>query len=399
MTKKLSISFVLLLLLIMGTGSEAALRVQCPGDTNEDAQWTGAEVQPLNTVCMHIVGSDGFAAMADGYPQYMFGFSNMTGVPLDQVLATAELNSQSPAPQIRVREGQDFYLTLSTVPMRMRPDLFDAHSVHWHGFPNATPYFDGEPMATVGIFPGASFSFYYKVPAPGTYAYHCHVEATEHMQMGMLGSLSVAPLQDGQSLGGFTQFAYNDGDGTTGYDVEFPILITGFDPDFHDANLNIQPLPFANMDDRYMMFNGRGYPDTINTNPAGLTPPTRPDGTTGKVSQTANALITATRPQRMLLRIANLSSVHFSTITIPGITMRVVGKDAKILRGTDWAPGGQSLYYNTNTLTLGGGQTAEVLIDTAGILPGTYFLHTTKLPELSNRDEDFGGLMTEIVIQ
>jgi FtsP/CotA-like multicopper oxidase with cupredoxin domain len=392
MTKKLSISFVLLLsLMIMGTGSEAALRVQCPGDTNEDAQWTGTEVQPANTVCMHIVGSDGFAAMADGYPQYIFSFSNMTGVPLDQVSDTAELNAQSPAPQIRVREGQNFYLTLSTVPMAIRPDLFDAHSVHWHGFPNATPYFDGEPMATVGIFPGASFSFYYKVPAPGTYAYHCHVEATEHMQMGMLGSLSVAPLQDGQSHGGFTQFAYNDGDGTTGYDVEYPILITGFDPDFHDANLNVQPLPFAAMDDRYMMLNGRGYPDTIN--PAVLTPPTRPDGTIGKVSQTVNALITATSGQRVLLRIANLSSVHFSTITIPGITMRVVGKDAKILRGQ----GGTPLYYNTNTLTLGGGQTAEVLI--GPVAAGTYFLHTTKLPELSNRDEDFGGLMTEIVIQ
>jgi FtsP/CotA-like multicopper oxidase with cupredoxin domain len=392
MTKKLSISFVLLLsLMIMGTGSEAALRVQCPGDTNEDAQWTGTEVQPANTVCMHIVGSDGFAAMADGYPQYIFSFSNMTGVPLDQVSDTAELNAQSPAPQIRVREGQNFYLTLSTVPMAIRPDLFDAHSVHWHGFPNATPYFDGEPMATVGIFPGASFSFYYKVPAPGTYAYHCHVEATEHMQMGMLGSLSVAPLQDGQSHGGFTQFAYNDGDGTTGYDVEYPILITGFDPDFHDANLNVQPLPFAAMDDRYMMLNGRGYPDTIN--PAVLTPPTRPDGTIGKVSQTVNALITATSGQRVLLRIANLSSVHFSTITIPGITMRVVGKDAKILRGQ----GGTPLYYNTNTLTLGGGQTAEVLI--GPVAAGTYFLHTTKLPELSNRDEDFGGLMTEIFIQ
>jgi FtsP/CotA-like multicopper oxidase with cupredoxin domain len=392
MTKKLSISFVLLLLLIMGTGAEAALRVQCPGDTDQDAQWTGSEVQPANTVCMHIAGSDGFATMADGYLQYIFSFSNMTGVSLGQVSDAAELNAQSPAPQIKVREGQDFYLTLSTVPMAMRPDLFDAHSVHWHGFPNATPYFDGEPMATVGIFPGASFSFYYKVPEPGTYAYHCHVEATEHMQMGMLGSLSVAPAQDGQSHGGFTQFAYNDGDGTTGYDVEYPILITGFDPDFHDANLNVQPLPFAAMDDRYMMLNGRGYPDTINTNPAGLTPPTRPDGTTGKVSQTVNALITATSGQRVLLRIANLSSVHFSTITIPGITMRVVGKDAKILRGQDGTP----LYYNTNTLTLGGGQTAEVLI--GPVAAGTYFLHTTKLPELSNRNEDFGGLMTEIVI-
>ena len=36
--------------------------------------------------------------------------------------------------------------------------------------------------------------------------------------------------------------------------------------------------------------------------------------------------------------------------------------------------------------------------DTTGILPGTYFLYTTNLNNLSNNTEDFGGMMTEIVI-
>ena len=30
--------------------------------------------------------------------------------------------------------------------------------------------------------------------------------------------------------------------------------------------------------------------------------------------------------------------------------------------------------------------------------PGTYFLYTTNLNYLSNDDQDFGGMMTEIVI-
>jgi hypothetical protein len=55
----------------------------------------------------------------------------------------------------------------------------------------------------------------------------------------------------------------NDGDGSTGYDVDFPIQIAGFDPAFHDASLTVQPLPFALMKDRYPMLNGRGYPDTV----------------------------------------------------------------------------------------------------------------------------------------
>ncbi len=61
-----------------------------------------------------------------------------------------------------------------------------------------------------------------------------------------------------------SRFAYNDGDGSTGYDVEFPLQLGSFDPDFHDASWFVQPLPFALMWDRYPMINGRGYPDTIN---------------------------------------------------------------------------------------------------------------------------------------
>jgi hypothetical protein len=74
--------------------------------------------------------------------------------------------------------------------------------------------------------------------------------------------------------------------------------------------------------------------------------------------------------------------------------MRVVGKDAALLRGT----GGHNLYYTTNSVTLGGGESADVLLDTTGIPAGTYFLYTTNLNDLSNDKEDFGGMMTEIVI-
>jgi hypothetical protein len=49
-------------------------------------------------------------------------------------------------------------------------------------------------------------------------------------------------------------------------------------------------------------------------------------------------------------------------------------------------------------VTLGGGESADVLLDTTGIPAGTYFLYTTNLNDLSNDKEDFGGMMTEIVI-
>ena len=201
----------LALLLAVTTPVAAAVSGQCPGDDNGDGVWTGGEVQPPNTVCMHLTAGDGFARMGDGTVLYTFGFHDVTGTPPDQVMSAGMLAAEIAAPTIRVREGQHVYLTLTNVGMVMRPDLFDPHSVHFHGYPNASAIFDGEPMSTLSINMGASLSYYYVAPAPGTYMYHCHVEATEHMQMGMLGNLYVTPLQDGSTVGGCA----NPGTGTS----------------------------------------------------------------------------------------------------------------------------------------------------------------------------------------
>jgi FtsP/CotA-like multicopper oxidase with cupredoxin domain len=370
--------------------AEAVVSVQCPGDVDGDALWTGEEVQPPNTECMHITAGDGFVTMADGHLQYIFGFNNVTGVSPGSVMETGTLAATSPAPTIKAKEGSQFYLTLTNVGMIMRPDLFDPHSVHWHGFPNAAPVFDGEPMSSIAINMGSSLTYYYTTPDPGTYLYHCHVEATEHMQMGMLGNLYVTPLQDGQIVGGCASgtYVYNDVDGSTCYDVDFPVQIIGFDSNFHDLHIGVQPLPFAMMRDNYPMINGRGYPDTVNTGV--LTPPIE-NGS--KPSQKMNAKITATAGQKVLLRISSLATVDIYSIRVLGIPMRVVGKDAKILRKAD---GVTNLSYLTNSLTLGGGESYDVILDTAGVAAGTYFLYTTDLNNLSNNAEDYGGMMTEI---
>ena len=81
----------------------------------------------------------------------------------------------------------------------MRPDLFDPHSVHFHGFPQAASIFDGVPESSATINMGSTFTYYYNIVdgLAGTYMYHCHVEATEHMQMGMVGNLYIDPKQNG----------------------------------------------------------------------------------------------------------------------------------------------------------------------------------------------------------
>jgi hypothetical protein len=40
-----------------------------------------------------------------------------------------------------------------------------------------------------------------------------------------------------------------------------------------------------------------------------------------------------------------------------------------------------------------------VILDTAAVPAGTYFLYTTNLNYLSNNQEDFGGMMTKIIVK
>ncbi len=373
--------------------SHAGVYVQCPGDINGDAVIDNPDPNHPRAVCKHLAAGDGFIRMGDDIEklQYIFGFSDVTGVPSDQVIDTGLLAANFPAPTISLREGDEFYLTLTNVALAIRPDLFDPHSVHFHGFPNAASVFDGVPEGSIAVNQGESLTYYYNIVEPGTFIYHCHVEAAEHMQMGMLGNLYVHPSQDGTSKTydgkTYTKFVYNDGDGSTGYDVEFPLQLGSFDPVFHDLHLKIQPLPFANMKDTYPMINGRGYPDTVNPAqlPTPIDPETGESANNGNQSQKVSSLVTASAGQRILLRISNLNVTNFYTVAALGLPMTVVGTGAHILRG----PTGKTLYYDTSSITLGGGEAVDVLIDTRGIAPGTYFLYTTNLNYLSNNTEDY----------
>jgi len=406
-----------LLILLLAPSARAEVKVQCPGDLDGDAIpdpkiKTGPNKGKANPAyrpevrCRHLSAGDGFLTMADGRDLYMFGFADVTGTPPGQVMEKGMLGANAPAPTIAVDEGDELYLSLTNVGMNGRPDLFDPHSVHWHGFPQAAAVFDGVPESSIAINMGSSLTYYYKVIEPGTYMYHCHVEATEHMQMGMLGNLYVRPKQNKLPnntplAGGFIhktgqKYAYNDGDGSTRYDLEVPIQITSMDPSFHDASEQVQPLPFALMRDRYPLLNGRGYPDTVNPGPLPA-----PMMNMGVVSQPVSSVVTAKKGQRVLLRISNLTVTRFFTLGTVGVPMQIVGHSARLLRGPspDGVVPGKNLYYTTGSVTLGGGESVDVIVDTGPLAAGTYFLYSKNLFDLANNFDDLGGMMTEIVIQ
>src|SRR5947199_8161833 len=351
------------------------------------------------------------------------------------IMDVGVMNGNIPAPLMVIDKDDEFFLTLTNVGQVMRPDLFEQHTVHFHGYPNASAFYDGVPDASVAINIGGSFTYYYLAPDAGTYFWHCHISPPEHLQMGMVGQIYVRPRQNrvatagataaqllqslegsnsdavrnpgangvtssdvlctgqtpaptatGVAVAAGTKFAYNDGDGSTRYDVEYPIQIHGFDPNFHFVGMTFNPEAFTDMKDKYFLLNGRSYPDTVTPGPLATQ---SPDGSL-HYSQPLPAIINIPAGGSALLRIADLDVTEYQTLASLGIPMTVVGYNAKLLRDQS----GNNLYYNTNSITLAGGESLDVILDACAVrasdrthttlmATGTYYLYTPNLDHLS----------------
>ena len=280
-----------------------------------------------------------------GNPVYIFGFVrvplNVTPAALDTLKGVV----QFPAPIIGVDQEADVYISMTNIGLVVRPDLDDSHTIHWHGFPNATAIFDGVPEVSIAVPVGRTFPYYYKPHRAGSFMYHCHFEDVEHVQMGMQGSVFVRPSQNGTSIGGYTSFAYNDGDGSTGYEREFTLLLDEIWTTPHDNLESIQETVWPNYEANYWTINGRSYPDTLLSNNDSSLP-----------AQPLSALIQVNEGDQVLLRFANLGYEQQS-VQLPGIRMKVVGEDAALLRG----PGGADLSYVTSTIYIGPGEARDVI--------------------------------------
>lgn len=94
------------------------------------------------------------------------------------------INGQSPAPELRFKEGEE-------VQIRVTNRLDRDTSLHWHGL--IVPYDqDGVPgISFPGIKPGQTFTYRFRVQQSGTYWYHAHSDFQE--QEGLYGPLVIEP--------------------------------------------------------------------------------------------------------------------------------------------------------------------------------------------------------------
>ena len=165
-------------------------------------------------------------------------------------------------------------------------------------------------------------------------------------------------------MGNPQKYVYNDGDGSTAYDIEYPIQMHGFDPNFHFVGMTFNPEMFVDMKDKYFLLNGRSYPDTV------VGPAPRPRSRQRwqmHYSQPLPAIINIPVGGKAALRLVNLSVAEYHTLQTLGVPMKVVGWNAKLLR--DQA--GNNTEYYTNSITLGGGESNDVILDASDATAGS----------------------------
>jgi FtsP/CotA-like multicopper oxidase with cupredoxin domain len=343
------------------------------------------------TTNLHLAATDGYIALPGrpAYPDpdvYVFGFVRVPNGATAAQLDRFKGHVQAPATMLAVGEEDELYLTLTNIGLVVRPDLDDSHTVHWHGFPNATAIFDGVPEVSIAVPVGRGFPYFYKPHRAGSFMYHCHFEDVEHVQMGMNGSIFVRPA-------GFPKRAYADA--ATAFDREFAVHLNEVWTTPHDNLESIQETVWPNYKANYWTINGRCYPDTV-----------KPNNDASMPVQPLSALIQVNAGETALLRFSNLGYEQ-QAMQLPGIRMKVVGEDASRLRNTSGL-GTVDLSYDTNTIYIGPGEARDALFmapafdagaalsDTAGSY-NRYWLRNRSAHRLINNGySGVGGQLTEV---
>ncbi|XAS66267.1 multicopper oxidase domain-containing protein [Micrococcaceae bacterium Sec5.7] len=148
---------------------------------------------------------------------------------------TATSGRRFPAPLVRLTEGQLFHGTVHSSKK--------VHTIHWHGI-EPDPRNDGVGHTSFEV--SGKYTYQWlpdrgqpgnpNVGAAGTYFYHCHVNTTLHVQMGMFGPLIIDPaVHPDFPVAPGARRAFVDG---PEYDIDTEAILVPYsvDPRWHELN-------------------------------------------------------------------------------------------------------------------------------------------------------------------
>ncbi len=267
-----------------------------------------------------------------------------------------------PGPTLIVNQGDTVNVTLvnDRDPTKTKYNSTGAgHTIHLHGLDLPSQY-DGDPMTAPGGLPvlqGHRYTYHFVARYSGTYWYHCHMSAAEHIQMGMYGALTIRPR-------GEPNRAYPN---TPAFDKEYTLVLSDMDSVAHQvdwANLYSGGPTFnwTNYHANYFLINGKAFPETL------MDPNTNIVGTVG---------------QTVLVRLINAGYIVHAMHS-HGFHFLVIGADGRRL---------DSPYYK-DTLEVAPGERYEILF--VFDKPGRYMFHDHFEQNTTNNGYYPGGMITMI---
>ncbi|OGN90163.1 MAG: hypothetical protein A2Y88_10590 [Chloroflexi bacterium RBG_13_48_10] len=317
----------------------------------------------------------------NGNGSILAGAPAPTGGPITAAEAELLGHAQFPAPLIYASVGDVVEIRLKNLGTTNPTAPNDPHSIHLHGL-DVDAANDGVPETSVGAVPanlcadgtthndcsanggfvpgaGNVVVYMFSPKYAGTYMYHCHQEASIHVQMGMYGALVVYNKNDAAALTG-------PGSGAGGtlygwkYAKDYVLLESEIGPAQHVAEEISGDYNGINYHPAYWFLNGLSFPNTIHV---GL------PGANGWADWIAahpgyDPFITGSvgAQEKVLLRMINMG-YETQPMHMHGLHGKVIGSDQ---RAWPWAnapgsPFGQGM--EKNTLNIGSGETYDWLID------------------------------------
>ncbi|MHC1684736.1 MAG: multicopper oxidase domain-containing protein [Clostridiaceae bacterium] len=296
-----------------------------------------------------------------------------------------------PSPMIWGEVGDDIYVTLINLGMQHLPTLTDFHTVHMHGAHVATQL-DGFPESSFGVpmweekaplEAPPKATYYFHPENPGTLMYHCHVEASEHVQMGMYGAMVIYPSMKSLEENGITKckkcgwklngkiqhhipktatnrnFAYNNIHSY--FDKEYVMLLSDIDEKWHEYVRDRKPYNATDFKPNFWLVNGRAFPDTLTRHP--LTPDAKSDPNLTQINY--ESYVHVKTNEKFLLRMINMG-YQVVPWHIHGWHFLVVGKDAHISPFLKLAENKEHFDHEATemgfTNTIGSGETYDLII-------------------------------------
>ena len=330
-------------------------------------------------------------AQYDGFPESAGSFSEQMryfwkepwyiALGSDTKTRDAAWNTMTPAAQqaalTAVPPAQRVYQTNALNPAGGITSALNAAPVAQGGVGGLTP---------AQVENATQFTYYFRAEHPGTYMYHCHIVASEHVQMGMYGALIIRP-RDGNGVTGNIMYnnvygpialsAAGAPAGSDVFDKEYTFVLSEIDPNWHNVIEQGKRKAFYPplWNPELWFVNGRTFPQTIFNFAWNL-----PAG--GAAAEPRyNTYINVQSGQRFLIRYINMGYQEHP-MHQHGWHMKVIGTDARPLTSS----------YEKYTLLIGSGETYDVLVTATP----TYGVDEPQGPRLGTNSVDAGRVFNPV---